>query len=798
MANSAHHHALSRNHAVSFGEHARPRVFRPAPSPVGGQLLSITKWLRFRPRPKCSARARNTAREARALPSPLHRYGLGLVQKQIQVFERTCPHPGPLPSDGRGRDVVRWSVSPSALRSASDRLSGSLSRRTGEGQGEGCFVRITLVVRELFLRGSLILLALVLFAASLHAQDATEAGRFHVEHPTLLNLGFEWPIRGDANRNASVAVQFRAAGETAWRQALPLVRLGGERVYRRRENLDYTVPDGFAGSILNLKPGTEYECRFQLTDPDGTTGETKHTVKVKTRTEPQASQRGRTLHIYPPDHKGHRIEPSFTNILQAYYGAGLGDWSVVWERRAKPGDTLLVHVGLYKPDRLNYVDPMMAPFDGSMSLTLKGTPELPISIKAAGDGEVIFDGDGNHRFFDVMASAYHIFDGITIRNTDVAIFAGQKEVLGAVGLTVKNCRFENVGFGVWTEYAGSSDFYIADNLFLGRDDRFRLVGWTGPMWASAGPYGSHQLKSYYAVKVYGPGHVIAHNAIAYFHDAIGISTYGTPEQDPERRASSIDIYNNDMHMLGDDFVETDGGVHNVRVFNNRGVNAAHGGYSAQPVFGGPAYIIRNVLYHVASGAVFKFSAKPAGLFVYHNTIIGEHTGGDPSSNMHYRNNLFLGRDTPDRGIATFANATDAYSSDYNGFRPNRNVTAQYRFLAPKKGQQIYEPQNSDWQQFRTLAEFSAATGQEAHSIEVDFNIFTRLTPPDPAKRHAVYHEMDLNFELHPNGKAVDAGIAIPTVNEDFEGKAPDLGALESGKPPPHYGPRWLTWRPFYR
>ena len=169
------------------------------------------------------------------------------------------------------------------------------------------------------------------------------------------------------------------------------------------------------------------------------------------------------------------------------------------------------------------------------------------------------------------------------------------------GLTVKNCRFENVGFGVWTEYAGSSDFYIADNLFLGRDDRFRLVGWTGPLWASAGPYGSHQLTSYYAIKVYGPGHVIAHNAIAYFHDGIGISTYGTPPEDPDQRASSIDICNNDLHMFNDDFVETDGGVHNVRVMNNRGINAAHGGYTAQPVFGGPAYFIGNLLYHVPSG-----------------------------------------------------------------------------------------------------------------------------------------------------------------------------------------------------
>lgn len=638
----------------------------------------------------------------------------------------------------------------------------------------------------------------LLLAAAAYAQNSTEAGRFVVEHPTLLNLGFEWAIRGDQNRNASVAVEFRAAGESAWRKALPLVRIGGEKVYRRRENLDYTVPDGFAGSILNLLPGTEYECRFQLTDPDGATGQTSHTVRVKTRTEPQPYKGGRKLHVYPPDHQGPRQEPSFTSLLQAYYGAGLGDWSVVWERRAQPGDTILMHAGLYRPERLNYVDPMMAPFDGSMSLALKGTPDKPITITNAGDGEVILDGAGNHRLLDVMASRYHIFEGLTFRNTDVAIFAGQKEVAGAAGLAVKNCRFENIGFGVWTEYAGSSDFYIADNLFIGRDDRFRLIGWTGPLWASAGPYGSHQVTSYYAIKVYGPGHVIAHNAIAYFHDGIGISTYGTPEQDPERRASSIDIYNNDIHLSNDDYIETDGGVHNIRVFNNRGVNAAQGGYSSQPVFGGPVYFIGNLLYHVPTGVAFKFSAKPAGLFVYHNTIIGEQVTRDPYTNVHYRNNLFLGRDTPDRGIMSWANATEAYSSDYNGFRPNKGVARQYSWLAPKAGQQVYEPKPEDWKTFRTLEELRGATGQEAHGVEVDFDIFERMTPPDHTKRHAVYHAMDLDFRLKPGSKAVDAGVVIPTVNEGFAGKAPDLGALEAGKPAPKFGPRWLQAQPFYR
>jgi hypothetical protein len=36
---------------------------------------------------------------------------------------------------------------------------------------------------------------------------------------------------------------------------------------------------------------------------------------------------------------------------------------------------------------------------------------------------------------------------------------------------------------------------------------------------------------------------------------------------------------------------------------------------------------------------------------------------------------------------------------------------------------------------------------------------------------------------------VDAGVRLTGVNDDFTGRAPDLGALEVGRPVPHYGPR---------
>src|ERR1700704_906393 len=96
--------------------------------------------------------------------------------------------------------------------------------------------------------------------------DKTTVKTFITEPATLVSLGFEWQIDGDDNRNATVAISYRKKGETAWKEGLPLLRIGNERI---NENaLQYVTPNGFAGSIFDLEPATDYECRLGLTVHD--------------------------------------------------------------------------------------------------------------------------------------------------------------------------------------------------------------------------------------------------------------------------------------------------------------------------------------------------------------------------------------------------------------------------------------------------------------------------------------------------------------------------------------------------
>jgi hypothetical protein len=642
---------------------------------------------------------------------------------------------------------------------------------------------------------------IALFLASMVAtQNGAIAQRFVVEPPTLVSLGFEWRIDGDDNRNAQVAVFYRRKGERMWKDGLPLLRIGHERI---NENaLQYVVPNGFAGSIFDLEPGTEYECRFVLSDPDGVSGKREQVVTVRTRSEPVPYAGGHVYHVYPPGFSGTKQEPAFTGLLAAYYtGSSGSDNFNTYPPRVEPGDTILVHAGLYKDDRYRYGAGLGTVSSGTYFLTQSGTPDKPIVIKGAGDGEAIFDGDGAYNLFNVMAANDNYFEGLTIRNTDLAFQAGLKRITGSSGLTIKRCRFENVGRAIYTDWSGSANYYIADNVMVGRFNPNYLMGFTGRTWQAL-PEFNPKLVSEYAVKVYGSGHVVAYNAISNFHDGVDVATYGNP--DPGKLPVSIDFYGNDVFNVEDNCIEADGGAHNIRIFRNRCFNHGHRALSVQPAFGGPVYFIRNLVYHAPEGGAVKFTASSAGIVVYHNTLIAP---VKPmllaASNVHYRNNLVLGKSETLETFAVETN-TNYSSSDYNGFRPNEGAPFSFEWSSPPFGtlanfpgeagklpfqQQVQlEAKSREVRRFKTLKEYSVATHQDEHSVLVDYDVFVKVAPPGPDPR-TLYKPAGFDFSLREGSAAIDAGVRLPGINDDFTGRAPDLGAYEFGRPVPHYGPR---------
>jgi hypothetical protein len=647
-------------------------------------------------------------------------------------------------------------------------------------------------------------------AASAAEIDPVTAGELVVEPPTLISLGFEWTIEGDANRNAAVAVAYRPVGAKQWKQSLPLLRLSGERtVYAN--TLNYTAPNMFAGSVFDLAENTDYEVRLTLSDPDGARGETEHTVTVRTRAEPQPYSGGRTFHVYPPDFVGETQQPAFFGLLAAYYMDSIGgDWSRASPPRVQPGDTILVHAGVYKDfNRYNYSHELQSqfktccgtPWDGTYFLSQSGTAERPIAIKAAGDGEVVFDGDGNNVLFNVMGASYVYFEGVTFRNTALAIEAGQKGIAGAKGLSVKRSRFEDVGVAVHSDWSGSAGFYIADNVMIGRNDPKALSGWLN-VWPWAGRADFEQkrlMKSYYAVSIYGAGHVVAYNRVTNFHDGIDHATYGMPDGYPntprDRMPVSIDFYNNDVSNVHDNCFESDGAMRNIRVFRNRCFNSGTGAMSPQPIFGGPVYFIRNVVYNDVYGPL-KIQGDPSGILVYQNTYVGEIAQLTPASNMHFRNNLILGQGA--RGPVFAIDTHTSYSSsDYNGFFAfqglvaNTNAKAEYSFQwnSPPAGAAPDYVSKREVRRFNALAEYAKATGQDTHSREIDYSVFQRAAAPDFTNPTRLYGPEEVDLTLRKGSRAVDAGVVLPGITDGYVGRAPDLGAYELGAPLPHYGPR---------
>src|SRR5712671_819235 len=93
-------------------------------------------------------------------------------------------------------------------------------------------MRVGMACRKYLVMGSLAVLSVQApVVAQTPPSNRVTPGQFVVEPPTLINLGFEWYVGGDANRNATATVSYRrkeSSNTGQWKQGLSLLRIHNE------------------------------------------------------------------------------------------------------------------------------------------------------------------------------------------------------------------------------------------------------------------------------------------------------------------------------------------------------------------------------------------------------------------------------------------------------------------------------------------------------------------------------------------------------------------------------------------
>jgi hypothetical protein len=594
------------------------------------------------------------------------------------------------------------------------------------------------------------LLALSLVISPALAGNALVPETFHVDEATLYGIGLRWVVAGDDDQDAAARVEYRVDGSDAWRRGPDMLRIHGEPAGTR----GWTCGNLFAGSLLDLEPGTTYEIRVTLDDPDGVDGEGVQTLSAATRAWPDTSDVSPTLHV-DTNCGGGVPTPCYVDLRDA-------------AAAAEPGDVVLIHDGVYLES---------GGIDLGSALRSKLTSaEQPIVFRGESRDGVIFDRQlaqdsrDSESFFRLGGTRHIHFERFTIANAGLAFSA-----MDAQGLVVRDMKLDLV----WGGINGSADarasdegWIVADNEIVGRNDTWY-------------PYDDQGNSiSHTGIMIYGRGHSIVHNRIRGFWDCIahadvGVDNDAADWRDPPSR--SIDIRRNELEQCYDDGIEADYGFHNIRVCENRITNA-HTALSVQPFYGGPVYLIRNVADN-AVGNSLKLHNQPAGVEAYHNTLLVHEIPWDSTAgfiNVRIANNLML------------ASAWSSLTPWMTGTPPHpRTLIDHNAHTGPTSGRLVKWNRapylESDWHSYDSFAEFHEGEGFQQHGRLVDYSIFENATRPPGEGTTLEPGSRDLR--LRSAASVRDAGLPIPGINDGYEGPAPDLGAYEYARTPPAYGPR---------
>ncbi len=389
---------------------------------------------------------------------------------------------------------------------------------------------------------------------------------------------------------------------------------------------------------------------------------------------------------------------------------------------SQPGDIVQLSNGNYSGFNINRNGSPGAP------LTLRGSSGATIN------GELGLFSRSHVRLENLRVNGRIRFNG----SNDISI----------VGCTVNaTAQFANYGIVSFTRAARA---YIANNTVTGT-----TVWQTSSFGGSVGE----------GIELTGPGHVIENNTVSRFRDGISFR-----EDDLAVDQYSLDVLNNTISQAVDDAIEADFCEHNCRIIGNR-ISNSFVGMSSQPSLGGPNYFIRNQAYNLVHLA-FKQYRDSRGDVILHNTIVkhGDGFGSFTTTTARYAlvlNNLFLG----------------GPAGTFNGFPSGTGRVVDQLTLDTSTSRLDYNGYGT------TLAGFNGTIGSQTFSSEaqmrdrtseinglrVGYNVFANSVS-FPSSPTTIYPAVD--FSLANDAVAVDRGVVIPGINDDFDGAAPDLGAIE--------------------
>jgi hypothetical protein len=586
------------------------------------------------------------------------------------------------------------------------------------------------------MRLSSIVLALVvcLWQANIGAANLPVGQLSHDGPPTPEQISLYLPVTGPLESSAAASVRYRPTAGTDWSAAHPLHRI------RVSSTAGTPPPDAFAGVITGLSPGASYTVEIAVG-----LGESSVTRTLTAVTRSLPGLAGPANKVIAAGSTSSQIQAAFDQL--------------------KPGDVIQFRNGTYTVDDL--------------LIKRSGTSSKPIYIRGDSRTGVVLKSSLGRRILRFLEVSDVIVENLTLEGSKsdsgtaassrgIAFLANEKSS-SQRRVTIRQITIDGVDMGI-AAWNGTEQLLIYDNTLIGNNDWDKEFLESNRTWNDDG------------IRVPGQGNAVFNNTLSGFGDSLAVSE-GVQNV-------GIHFYRNEIRWTGDDAFEGDYGVRNITFYDNR-VHNAMTLVSFDPIYGGPAFVFRNIAINVGRSP-YKLNNKNTGHFLYNNTVVrtnghrsGAGWGWNQSNNgpltaWGYRNNILIYRGTG-RLMAMESGGQDPIDFTHNAWYPDTTV------WWTTSGGSFSNMATARFKLPATKPVFSGSTRRHEGCV---------ITEPNPFVEDVKLGDNYLTQITHlyvptlSDGSAPRAnGVAIPGITDGFSGNAPDMGALISGLAVPSWGDR---------